>query len=354
MVTYSAVWGSTYASCTQCHSMTDPGTGSHGAHMAASGSYGISMACGSCHPDNTGLFDHMDAAVTFSIASTGYTGNAAAPYGTPFGSCTTSTCHNDGTGSAVATSTWGTSIAGPNCGICHQFPNDTGRHTVHVANTDYVSGSCAECHTDEAAVTHIDTLVDIAGSSNVAYWATGGCTNDCHVVTAASTGDWLDTADLSCRDCHSGTYIGGGSFLPVSGLHDITPTMSGATHAEALSPAAGCGVCHTGMVPMVSDPASHVDGTWEADGAANTETRALFGDYTDGTPGTCSGASAGAAGCHDGPGDLGSWARLWDTSAAASTGAECANCHGDFTTWVVGGSPTLWGHMGDIFLPWTI
>jgi hypothetical protein len=67
--TYSAVWGSTYASCTECHSMSDPGTGSHGAHMAAAGSYGISVACGSCHPDNTGLFDHMDGAVALSLAN---------------------------------------------------------------------------------------------------------------------------------------------------------------------------------------------------------------------------------------------------------------------------------------------
>jgi predicted CxxxxCH...CXXCH cytochrome family protein len=103
---YSATWQVSSAACDLCHAPLagDPGTGSHGAHLAAAGTYGISVACSDCHGADPSATDHRNSQVDFALAGTGYGGNAASPYGTPFGSCTTTDCHNDGTRSAVATS----------------------------------------------------------------------------------------------------------------------------------------------------------------------------------------------------------------------------------------------------------
>ncbi|MDT8442582.1 MAG: hypothetical protein RQ723_13155, partial [Desulfuromonadales bacterium] len=103
--------------------------------------------------------------------------------------------------------------------------------------------------------------------------------------------------------------------------------MSQATHDDSLT---ACDTCHEDIVAALS----HINGTWQADTAVNTESRGLFDDYGDGSPGSCMNTGgvneAGAAGCHDGAGEQGSWARRWTTTVTASDGTECANCHGTF------------------------
>jgi predicted CxxxxCH...CXXCH cytochrome family protein len=263
---YSAAWGNTNSSCTFCHSMADPGTGSHGAHMAAAGTYGITVGCDSCHPDNGTNYGHMDEAVTFALAGTGYGGNASAPYGTPFGSCTTTDCHNDGTGSAVATSTWGTSIADPNCGICHASAPPTLSHNAHLspAATYGLSADCDDCHASGgqdqsmgAFASHIDSTVTMAagaasydGGVSVGDTNYGSClTNVCHSDGAGSpparSYTWGIALADDCASCHEGSgmatfahdphlasnALAGTNLIECVACHSATATASGAASA---------------------------------------------------------------------------------------------------------------------------
>jgi predicted CxxxxCH...CXXCH cytochrome family protein len=115
-ISKSATWGTPNAQgCDFCHSSTNPdagkGTpGSHGQHMAAATTFGIStVACTSCHPNNAGNNGHLNGSValngfTYSTSLTDYTSST-------FGRCTTTTCHNNGRGTAVQTPVWGTASA---------------------------------------------------------------------------------------------------------------------------------------------------------------------------------------------------------------------------------------------------
>ncbi|MDT8442635.1 MAG: CxxxxCH/CxxCH domain-containing protein, partial [Desulfuromonadales bacterium] len=224
---YSAAWGSTNSSCAFCHSMTDPGTGSHGAHMAAAGTYGIPVNCDSCHPNNGTAYGHMTGSVALSLSNLTYSAGTAAPYNTTFGACSTTTCHNDGQGSAVATSTWGTAIADPNCGICHDSAPSTLSHNAHfgAAATWGVSPDCDSCHASGgqdqsmgAWSSHIDSAVTMAsgaasydGGVVVGDTNYGSClTNVCHNDGTAAVGiparayTWGVSLADDCASCHEG------------------------------------------------------------------------------------------------------------------------------------------------------
>ena len=103
----------------------------------------------------------------------------------------------------------------------------------------------------------------------------------------------------------------------------------------------GCTDCHT--MPTIAPASSHINGTAVADGAANTD-RGLWTTTTGGGDrivcehGRSERCRAG--GCHDGPGEVGNWERIWSTTAANSDGTECANCHGvrRVTSWAYDGT----------------
>ena len=126
---------------------------------------------------------------------------------------------------------------------------------------------------------------------------------------------------------------------PNSGLHAITPTVSETPHDGTLG--SGCTDCHT--MPTIAPASSHIDGTAVADSAANTD-RGLWDDYQEAATGSCVSTGGqneiGAGGCHDGPGEVGNWERIWSTTAANSDGTECANCHGgpEGTSWTYDGT----------------
>jgi len=418
--TYSAIWQTSTASCTLCHSATDPGTGSHNAHMTAAATFGITPTCTSCHVNNGTNNAHRDGVVTFA-AGMNYTAGAEDVLGI-LGTCTTTTCHNDGTGAAVATPSWSTASA--NCTICHANPPATAKHTKHVANTTYVSGGCTECHPAATAVTHIDGTKNMDGTK-VTYtagtqtctnschianttgdWTVGGtlpcadchgsgkattpamdrgwppaqgahaahlgntfyvtgancvnchnnnttthstldnvvtlatgtsisanggdgsCTNSCHA--AAQAGDWTGgSAAVTCVDCHSGTYVGGGANGPTSGLHTVTPTITGQLHNNTV--VGGCAACH----PSVSAQATHIAGTFTGNGsvAGDRTAMGLATFYTNG--GTDNNGTCLTTGCHTGRDD---WAHKWTSAAGAYTTdvTACANCHGMNTTFNTG------------------
>jgi predicted CxxxxCH...CXXCH cytochrome family protein len=212
--TYSATWGSTINGCTDCHSNSDPGTGSHTGHLSSQPTYGKAFNCDSCHDDNSGSPDHMNGTVDVSpIATLTYSGSLDAPYNTTFGTCSTSTCHNDGTGAPVVTSAWGTSISDPNCGICHEASPTTTAHTAHLAHPTV---TCTDCH-DAASETsmngrtgHVNDTVDLAARAasydgGVAVGDTnyGSCDSGaCHDASVDIT--W-DSSPTNCTDCHYNT-----------------------------------------------------------------------------------------------------------------------------------------------------
>ena len=95
-------------------------------------------------------------------------------------------------------------------------------------------------------------------------------------------------------------------------------------------------------LPRDAGRRSHINGTFVADSASNTDrfiTRAAT-TWTDAAAnsGTCSGTGINAAsGCHT---DNGDWARLWSTAANSTSTAEgdtrCNVCHGQLNNWRAG------------------
>ena len=104
---YSATWNATNDLCTFCHSDSDPGTGSHNAHVT----YDASYVCTDCHADNAGVYTHMNRVVTLAGGLV-YGGDLNPPYVASFGSCTTNTCHDTASDPA-----WNTSPG--DCAVCH-------------------------------------------------------------------------------------------------------------------------------------------------------------------------------------------------------------------------------------------
>jgi predicted CxxxxCH...CXXCH cytochrome family protein len=315
--TTSSAWGSTNDTCTFCHSMTDPATGSHTAHMNASGTYGISPACTSCHVDNGTTYGHMTGAVALSLTSLTYTGTEAAPYGAPFGTCSTSDCHNDGTGSPVISSTWGSTAAG--CNFCHAGNPSTLAHNEHLAVPTYV---CDDCHTGEDTSNHINNSVSIVGTitytGNVTVgdggsW--GNCSSGaCHDI--GSDINWNANA-TDCDECHYDTTA------DINNFNGIDKTASEVNSSQYTGTGHGaqainCLDCHSMGI-------AH-DFTATLNASGNPFRIDTAGGFT------CSDTSAG---CHN----TGAPAAVINHSAAAITGAggsvnytwtfnpECLNCH---------------------------
>lgn len=420
--TYSAIWQTSTASCTLCHSATDPGTGSHNKHMTAATNFGINtVACTSCHVNNGTNNAHRNGTVTFttSPAVMGYSVGAVDVLGT-VGTCTTTTCHNNGlaTPTAVVTPTWGVNSA--DCTICHANPPATAKHAEHV-NATYVSSSCIACHTAATATTHINnarnmdtakvvyttanqtctnnchiantagdwtaggalacadchgsgkvttpdmdrgfpptsgahtahigntayvtganctnchndnttthstlnnvvtTAIGVAATNITANPGNGSCTNDCHA--AATAGDWTGgTAAIACIDCHSSSYVGSGANGPSSGLHNVTPSVTGVKHDNTVS--GGCATCHPNVMAQTT---THIKGTFTG-GVGQQTQMGLAGFYTqtaDNT-GTCATTT-----CHVPNSDA--WAHKWDSSLNYYTTntSACEGCHGDMTS----------------------
>jgi len=172
--------------------------------------------------------------------------------------------------------------------------------------------------------------------------ASFSCQNvDCHNrKDTTSAYSWYVGATSSCLMCH--TAGGGASYVadPTGGLHDPSPapTISGVAHDEAFgTPSVTCTYCHTYM-PAVTSTSTHMtNGSSPANGSANgTGDFYVFTAYSDGNSG-CLGGLVNT-GCHDGPGETGTWARRWSTTAYLADNSACSNCHGGFngSDWTFG------------------
>jgi len=212
------------------------------------------------------------------------------------------------------------------CDYCHAASTNDGDHTVSLPAEVFPAG-------------YKKSLWNAADADATYSAAADTCSNvDCHnsKLTTDGTYGWYDAGTSTCTMCHT---VGGAGANPTTGLHDVNPalTVSGKRHDDTLNPALGCATCH-GM-PAVSPTSTHMNGTFPANSNSNTD-RGLTGIYTDAAvnTGTCSGGVVGAAGCHDGAGDAGSWKRKWSNTADDGGTAPCANCHGGLngTDWTIG------------------
>jgi hypothetical protein len=310
--------GTAEAQCRLCHAAVTGGDQNHRDGLIAMNAAGIA---GGYYDQNDNQTDDDD---TFAQSSSPTTG-----------ACSSTSCH--GTSSPI----WG--VGTLTCDDCHNSngADHTGTNedaTTHNTTHDY-SGStyitnCTTCHGHEGSGgTHGDGTVNFNATNLVttdynedAGNFNGSCTTSCH---DSDSGDWeLGLRTDICVDCHLSSGSMGTAGAATSGLHTGTLTVSGNTHDDSFddgnSGTATCETCHT-TTPSTGHYDGSKDGT-QANFAANV-------GYADGTPETC-GPSSGMSTCHD---DGGAWSREWSTTATASNGDECANCHGDVAKgWVTG------------------
>jgi|GEM_PF-5246888 len=314
--------------CTDCHGAAGmslnhgeypPTSGRHALHVANT-AY-VTASCDTCHGAGSqtgGQTGHKNGSTNYSASITSYSSGTQ--------TCLNS-CHL-----AVTSGAW-TAIGTLTCAECHDaagksmtqggYPPATAKHAVHLASNTYVPNDCNDCHGTGATAGTQTGHKDGSVSNTVTYVsATQTCTNSCHI--ANTTGDWTAGGSLACTDCHATGYSADTKgAMPVTGLHDTTPSTSGTIHDQTLN-AQGCAICHT------STPSSaHLDGTYQS--SSPTIQFAASVGFVDGTTPTC------ATSCHS---DNAKWSRLWHEASAATDGTECVGCHGTFTGgWAAGVVP---------------
>ncbi|PLY00106.1 MAG: hypothetical protein C0623_07945 [Desulfuromonas sp.] len=267
---YSTASWSTPASgaCGTCHDDLDPATGSHTAHV------NDGAACNDCHSCNNHVDHNID------VTSGTYTAGGAP--GNNYGTCSTASCHDDGTGTLATTPAWGTATT--DCTECHAGAAiSTGSHGAHIAAGETCSG-CHDAATDPATETepvagHRDTNIDTqvalgytqnkTKGSGYETCATASCHNDGR--NSGLTNVWGTTLN-NCSECHATQPATGGH-----GAH-IGVSFAGS--------AIGCGDCHTNAVEGTTAPTGHRDGNIDAFGY-DTANKTLGTAFTTCTTATC-------------------------------------------------------------------
>lgn len=371
---HNSVGGATNA-CEDCHSFPSvAGKHNSATHLITMNDGGATNVtetgglayCAACH-SNDGAYTISG---THTFKQSAFTKESVSGANDPAGSCTG--CHGGGITGANAANYWPDgSNANPenspaaNKHLTHLTKLAAKRYgeTIALLLTDNGNGTsdvkqkalCDYCHRTSAQdATHRNGTADVFpvgynktlwntadGGTAAAYNAgTDTCSNvDCHnsKLTTAGTFGWYDAGTTTCTLCHT---VGGAGSNPTTGLHNVNAglTVTGKRHDETLKPTAGCEACH-GM-PATAPASTHINGTFTADSSSNND-RGLTGLYTDAAAnsGTCGGGIAGAAGCHDGAGDAGTWKRKWSNTADDGGTAPCSNCHGGVagSTWTFGG-----------------
>ncbi|MDZ4236236.1 MAG: hypothetical protein U1C73_21345, partial [Dietzia sp.] len=307
------------------------------------------VRCDGCHSTPYGLLvDQHSFQDTLTGDSQGIDRWGRAMIPGPVGDC--NSCHT-----SVITAASG---AAPHAGVNESLAN---HDTTHALASAYIV-NCGDCHTNNGPGTgtlHNDGTVNFKTpasggrlDSTLDYARTVTFPNtDCNSVNGchnSDPGEWAANnlgAD-ACVDCHRAVptkVIGAATGVtPTSGLHAMT-ALNVTNHDETLTDAnatngVGCTECHA---ELAVDPATHKNGTAQADAASNTESRFItrlnltFSDLAPNAA-TCSGTGLPAAGCHS---DGGNWSRLWSTDAntdyiAGPNPAQlvCNVCHGQFST----------------------
>jgi predicted CxxxxCH...CXXCH cytochrome family protein len=356
--------------CNSCHG-NPPATAAHARHATVA-THDLTedrTDCAFCHTgadsytfdpsaDQGASLNHSNAAGRKTILGT------AVGYAVADGTCTNA-CH----ASSVADGTW-SDANGLNCNACHYAaaePSASGANNTaagarklseqsHNAHFDK-DKTCSACHD----VSYSPTITSIAGplthindfttagaaDDGAAYVDKGAATQDeatvvrtgmtfddglntcsggiglgCH---ATGVPDWDVAIPASgCTQCHTNTSDA--TVNPTSGLHGVTPSVSGQRHDDSVS--GGCAACHT----TVSAQATHMDSTFQGGNGQKTQ-MGLPAWYTQtaDNAGTCASTS-----CHLSTSD--SWAHVWTNTANYYTNATtaCGGCHGLWSNWASG------------------
>ncbi len=374
----SPTWGSG-TGCVSCHTgagvfATDgsPATGSHSKHMALNGAL-----CNQCHSGAVKDISGGNTHTNTTVEVIGYSASPVAKHaiGSYTGTCSTVSCHSDGTGVQVASPKWGVSMPA-NCSGCHGGDSssapasaviNTNKHRAHMNNyTTFGRGNnfkCAECHAKTVSMAsntvitnstnHINSLKDYsgakAGGPGKYVAATGVCSNVyCHSSGQATpvfrnmTGSkaWRSTAKLGCNGCHGNekgatwsTSFGSPNYankydatLATANSHEKHTVLAGMADSR------GCVNCHNttvdgGVANKMRDYSSaHLNKVRNID--FDITYAGYSASYKSATK-TCSNY------CHSNvqtPGGFGPATKYSKPAWGANGTMTCASCHSDMST----------------------
>jgi predicted CxxxxCH...CXXCH cytochrome family protein len=300
-------WGGTL-NCGSCHKNMDTDAAATGSHVKHAQT--LNYSCATCHNGYTettvAAATHNNGSINliFSGTATGTTYSQGNTHllGNGYGSCGTSYCHSNGSGTYKAP-TWGGASTG--CNFCHDALPTSASHAKHVktAATAYGVASvsttggvydfgCGNCHPKDAAK-HADGNIDIllkdgvagdtlkvlnspsanrtgSGSTtvcNLTYCHSNG-TNTGAAIVAGSSPQWGNSpySGDSCAMCHGNSPSSGSHqnhvmagihfdtiFTGTTGLAAMGNTATGAHGNAATANTISCNVCHNGTVTSAAN-----------------------------------------------------------------------------------------------------
>jgi predicted CxxxxCH...CXXCH cytochrome family protein len=309
-------WGTAAPACSVCHAV-QPVSGSHTAHLTIA-----RATCGDCHngavKGASPSADHLNGSIEVYSQSPGDLGyTSPKPKGSAYDSCSTASCHDDGTGNPKESPVWGTIVA--DCSQCHDRSPATGSHQAHLTSANI---TCASCHKGSveggtAPDQHLDGNVDVYKTtpgdlgylyngqttdkpkgSAPASCATASCHRNASLQQIAS-GAWGTASAQRCGACHASR--------PATGSHTAHFDAGFAT----------CSSCHKGALEGVSASELHVNGAVDV----YQSTPGDFG-YPQAKAYGSATATCSAGSCHDdGRGNFVTSPK-WGTTVA-----NCTACH---------------------------
>ncbi len=269
------VWGGAALGCGSCHVDMSSSSSATGSHIKHARTYGIS--CDVCHGTGysaTSVVYPGHVNKTINLASgIGYSNGASFVPGTSYGTCSTTTCHSNGT-----TTAWGSGPLPADCSGCHGIKRTSmtsttlsGKHDRHLnysTNTALGRGNslnCIDCHAKTVSsnttisdlTKHVNGLADYSGAragrsynttskacSNL-YCHSNGNPNAMVFVNMTGSKSWSGSGSLGCNGCHGrsnalGTpdYANGGAGTSTSNSHPNHVVAVGVTDTT------GCTNCH--------------------------------------------------------------------------------------------------------------
>ncbi len=339
----TADWdGGTGGACGDCHSDTNPGTGSHTMHTGG-GAGEYDMACTTCHFNYTAThINGTPGEINFENSVNVRGTDLTAGFNNTDNTCSGTYCHGDFPGGKNATPDWDIAATG-DCGTCHDNApaNATsGSHDLHTNAGNY-NYDCSTCHNgyatgNEGTAAYISVSTHADGTKNIVFDNTVAdrgfgvtasytsadktCANVyCHGDFTGglnATADWDAVTGGACGNCHSVSN-------PGTGLHDIHTGGGAGQYNYA------CTSCHNDSTVHVNGTLGDISFNASARGSDDTAT---FNDADN----TCSSVY-----CHgDFPGGNTSNIADWDLTGAGS-GGNCGECHSNAPLKAVYGSHDL-------------
>ncbi len=315
------------ATCATCHQSVDTGHGSYNTAtnpMPHNATLTPTTQCQTCHSDLTlwtnGTFTNHGA-TGFAL-----TGKHAA-------ACTQ--CHDI---SPYTNS--GGKISGANCVPCHNTDYATasapGATPVQHDPTNYPTSSCASCHGDftswlnGTAFNHAAIGFPLTGAHNTA------CAN-CHNLAGVTLSG--NTLTVTCLSCHQSIDTGHGSY-----------NSTGPSHSSMGWPAtaAACQQCHGDLTSWTNGPTNAAPihatftGGFSLTGAHNDSGKTNGGGVVSSCDGCHANSNSFISGVNCTPCHQQDYANASLPTAtvvhdpANYPAANCASCHGDFTSWLNG------------------